>query len=95
MGGCPGLEAATVHTWTDASAGGSWGWRRGGMLLARIQPAQQPIQVGAGVAPVEGDGGLLVAVLEAEQASFDLGQVAEVVGCQHLALHDGKVDLVE
>jgi hypothetical protein len=24
------------------------------MLLARIQPAQQPIQVGAGVAPVEG-----------------------------------------
>jgi hypothetical protein len=63
------------------------------MLLARIQPAQQPIQVGAGVAPVEGDGGLLVAVLEAEQASFDLGQVAEVVGCQHLALHDGKVDL--
>jgi hypothetical protein len=39
-----------------------------------------------GVAPVEGDGGLLVAVLEAQQAALDLEQITELVGCQHLAL---------
>jgi hypothetical protein len=46
-----------------------------------VQPAQQPVQVGAGVAPVEGDGGLLVAALEGQQASFDLGQVGEGLCC--------------
>src|SRR6266508_5007602 len=84
---CPGLEAATVQTPTKCTAlGRSCGWWscRGGMLLAHIQPAQQPIQIGAGEAPVERHGGLLVATLEGEQATLDLDQVGEVVGGQDL-----------
>jgi hypothetical protein len=54
-----------------------------------VQPLEEPVVVGAGVAPVEGDRGLLVAALEAKQVPFELGEVAEVVGRQDLALARG------
>jgi hypothetical protein len=71
------------------------GWRpcRAGTLHPRIQPPQQPVQVGAGAAPVERDGGLLVAALEGEQATLDLGEVTEVVKGEHLAPHDREIEL--
>jgi hypothetical protein len=58
-----------------------------------LQAAQQPVQVRSGEAPVERHRGLLVAALEGQQASLDLGQVGEVVGGEDLALDDGEVDL--
>src|SRR5215218_7425885 len=58
-----------------------------------LQAAQQPVQVRSGEVPVERHGSLLVAALEGQQASFDLGQVGEVVGRHDLALHDREVDL--
>jgi hypothetical protein len=42
-----------------------------------IQPAQQPVQVSAGVAPVEGGRGLLVAALEAQQPLLECGKIGE------------------
>jgi hypothetical protein len=68
-----------------------------GGLGKLVQPAQEPVKVGAGEAPVERHGGLLVAALEAKQPLLDLGQVGEVVRGQDLALDDGEValDLVE
>jgi hypothetical protein len=62
-------------------------------VLPLVQPLQQPVEVGAGEAPIERHGGVLVATLEAKQAVLDLGEVGEVVGGQHLALHDREVDL--
>ena len=50
-------------------------------------------EVVAGELPFEGDGGLLVAALEGGEASFDVGQVDEVVGSEDFALDDGVVDL--
>src|SRR5215212_233691 len=64
-----------------------------GLLVVVVESAKKPVEVGLGVAPVERGGGLLVAALEGQQASFDLVQVGEVVGRQHFALHDGEVDL--
>jgi hypothetical protein len=58
-----------------------------------VQALQEPVEVGLGVAPVEGNRGLLVAALEAQEAVFDLGEIDEVVGGQDLALHDGEDDL--
>ena len=55
-----------------------------GELLALGRATKQTVEVGLGVAPVEGNSGLLVAVLEAQQASFDLGEIDEVVGVRTL-----------
>jgi hypothetical protein len=55
-----------------------------GGLLALSQPSQQTVQVGLGVAPIEGNRGLLIAVLEGEQTMLDLGEVGEVVGVSTL-----------
>src|ERR1044072_2999202 len=69
-------------------------WSGGiGELVVRGQATKQAVEVGLGVAPVEGNSGLLIAALEAQQASFDLGEIDEVVGGQDLALDDGEVDL--
>jgi hypothetical protein len=59
--------------------------------------AEEPVEIGAGVAPVERDRGLLVAGLEGQQSALELGEVGEVVGGQHLALQDreGDLDLVQ
>ena len=43
--------------------------------------------------PCEGLGDVLVVLLEAQQAGLDLGEGREVVGGEHLALHDREVDL--
>jgi hypothetical protein len=51
-----------------------------GLLVVVVESAKKPVEVGLGVAPVERGGGLLVAALEGQQASFDLVQVGEVVG---------------
>ena len=37
---------------------------------------------------------LLVAALKRSEACFDLGEVGKVVGCKHLSLYNGEVDLV-
>ena len=52
-------------------------------LLAR-QAIQQPIKVGPGEAPGEGDRGLLIAALERQQAALDLVKIGEVVGVRTL-----------
>jgi len=63
-----------------------------GGLLVLGQAAEQAIQVGLGVAPIEGNGGLLRAVLEGEQTMLDLGKVGGVVGGQHLALDHREIE---
>jgi hypothetical protein len=45
-----------------------------GLLVVVVESAKKPVEVGLGVAPVERGGGLLVAGLEGQQASFDLVQ---------------------
>jgi len=45
-----------------------------------VQSLEEPVEVGSGVAPVEGNRGLLVASLEAQEAALDLDEVTEVVG---------------
>jgi NADPH:quinone reductase-like Zn-dependent oxidoreductase len=50
-----------------------------GLLVVVVESAKKPVEVGLGVAPVERRRRLLVAALEGQQASFDLGQVGEVV----------------
>jgi hypothetical protein len=61
-------------------------------MLMLLQAAQQPVQVRSSELPVERCRALLVAALEGQQASFDLGQVGEVVGRHDLALHDREVE---
>jgi MFS family permease len=67
-------------------------WSCGAGLLV-AESAKKPAEVGLGVAPVEWGGGLLIAVLEGQQLVLDLGEIGEVVGRQHFALHDREVDL--
>jgi len=43
-----------------------------------VEATQQAVQVGAGVAPAEGLGGLLVAWLKARQALLQLGGITKV-----------------
>jgi hypothetical protein len=57
------------------------------------QAFHQESEVVAVELPLEGPGGFLVAMLEGEEAVFDLGQVGEVVGGEDFALDDGEVDL--
>jgi hypothetical protein len=51
------------------------------------------VEVGTSELPFEGSGDPLVMVLEVEQPGLHLDEVGEVVGGEHLALHDGEVDL--
>ncbi len=51
-----------------------------GEPVCLVEATQQAVQVGTGVAPVEGLGGLLVASLEAKQALLQLGRITDVVG---------------
>src|SRR4029450_8104767 len=64
-----------------------------GELLFLVESPKQVVQVGSGEAPVERHRGLLIAALEGQQPMGHLAQVGEVVGVQHLALHDREVDL--
>ena len=57
------------------------------------EPFEELGEVASGEPPLEGLGGLLVATLERCQAGLDLGEIGEVVRSEHLALHDGEVDL--
>jgi hypothetical protein len=50
-------------------------------------------KVPAGELPLEGTSDLLVMVLEAQDAVFELVGGGEVVGRQHLPLEDREVDL--
>jgi len=54
---------------------------------------EQEGQVGLGELPLERGGDLLVVILEGQQRCFCLGQAAEVVRGQDLALDNGKVNL--
>src|SRR5260370_41479067 len=56
---------------------------------------EQEVEVGLGELPLERGGELLVVILEGEQRCCCLGEAAEVVRGQDLALDDGEVDLVE
>ena len=64
------------------------------VLFVSLDPGYQVLEVGRGELPSEGPGGLVVATLEGDQPVFDLVKTGEVVGCDHLALHDGEEDLV-
>ena len=53
----------------------------------------ETVEVGAGELPLERLGDLLVAATEREELLLERGEVGEVVGREHLALHDREVDL--
>lgn len=50
------------------------------------------MEIAAGKSPLEGRSGLLIAGLEGEETLFQFGQRGEVIGGEHLSLHDGEVD---
>ena len=50
------------------------------------------MEIGAREGPLEGSGGLFVALLEGEEAIFDFVERAEVVGGEDLSLDDREVD---
>ena len=54
---------------------------------------KQRIEIGTREGPLEGLGGLLVALLEPHQLVSERGEVRKVVGREELALDDGKIDL--
>ena len=54
---------------------------------------EQDIEIGAREGPLEGLGGLLIALLEPQQLCSKCGEVGKVVGREHLALDDREVDL--
>ena len=62
-------------------------------LFRESESGQQRGQVLARKRPLEGSRGGLVSVLEPQQRGFEGGEVGEVAGRQHLALHNRKVDL--
>ncbi len=53
-----------------------------------LELGEQSVKVGAGELPFEGLGDLLVMILEVQQPGFYLGEIGEVVGSEHLALHE-------
>ena len=54
---------------------------------------KQDIEIAAGEGPLEGLGGLLVALLEAHQLVTKRGEVRKIVGREELALDNGEIDL--
>src|SRR5260221_7949483 len=73
------LRAAT-------STGERLPWFVGGEAL------EQEVEVGRGELPLERGGDLLVVILEGQQRCCCLGEAAEVVRAEDLALDDGEVD---
>ncbi len=65
----------------------------GGRRREAREGGEAGIEVLAGEAPVEGDGGVVVQRLEGQQPALDGGQVREGVRGEDLALDDGEVDL--
>src|SRR3954447_20301203 len=57
------------------------------------QSLEESVEGFAGEAPVEGFGGVVVAILEGEQPVGKFVEVVEVLGFDDLALHDGEEDL--
>jgi hypothetical protein len=53
-----------------------------GLVLG--EAVKESVEVGFGVAPIERDGGLLIAALEGEQPLGDFGEIEEVVGVRTL-----------
>src|SRR6266511_3418605 len=74
---------------------GSWASSRSRerALFLLSQPLHERGEVLAREFPLEGRGGQLVAPLERQQTLLHLIEVGEVVRGEHLALHDGEVDL--
>ena len=58
-----------------------------------IEAREESVEVFAGVGPVKGGRGRVVAVLEAEDPVGELVEVGEVAGSDGLALEDREVDL--
>lgn len=54
---------------------------------------QEGIEIGAGEFPLEGDGDLLVILLETKEAVFKFGQRCKIVWSEDFALDDREVDL--
>ena len=54
---------------------------------------EQRIEIAAGEGPLEGLGGLLIAILESHELVLERGEAREVVGREELALDDGEIDL--
>ena len=65
----------------------------GGSAARGVESFEEAVEVVAGELPFERLGDPLVVSCEGEQSLLDGGEVAEVVGLQHLALHDREVDL--
>src|SRR4051812_44758791 len=65
--------------------------RRGGLVGGGA--VEEPVEVGAGEAPVERCRGGVVAILEGEDPLGEGVEIGQVVGGQHLALEDGEEDL--
>ena len=57
-----------------------------------LETGQKGIEVSAGELPFERRSDLLVVLLEAQQAIFDVGKRGKVIRAEHLALDDGEVD---
>jgi len=57
-----------------------------------VDPLHQGREVLAFEHPLEGNGDLLVAILEAKQAVFEFAERREIIRCQDLPLDDGEVN---
>jgi len=58
-----------------------------------VEASEEFVQVGAGEGPPKRTGGLLVMVLEGQQALLEFGEGGEVIGREDLTLDDGEIDL--
>jgi hypothetical protein len=58
-----------------------------------VEAGEEFVQVGAGEGPLKWTGGLLVVVLEGQQALLESGEGGEVIGGEDLTLDDGEIDL--
>ena len=58
-----------------------------------VQLCDEGREVFAREGPLKGSGDLFVAMLESQQAMLHFGERREVIGSEHLSLHDGEVDL--
>ena len=58
-----------------------------------VEASEEFVQVGAGEGPLKRTGGLLVVVLEGQQALLEFGEGGKVIGGEDLRLDDGEIDL--
>jgi len=61
--------------------------------LPRVEPVHQVVEVVSGESPLKGLGDGLIVLLEGQQAVLNVGERAEIVRRQDVALHDREVDL--